>query len=155
MSYRTLLDVQDFFLAFLALHIAFWSGPLSCVATVFPPAPLACILGRSTFLGEVQGKRERARERRRETQKERSISRMVHHVCSCDTFQIFLCSGQRRWPTVPFPSFPLSSEEKKQSKKKKKNLSTGNIPTRKHWINGFEVVWGALFLTWLQPSHPL
>jgi len=33
---------------------------------------LACILGRSTFLGEVQGK-----ERERETKK-RSISRMVH-----------------------------------------------------------------------------
>lgn len=86
-SYHTLLDVWDFSLAFLALHIAFWSVLLFCATVVFPPAPLACILGRSTFLGGVQQKESGSKTK--EKKKENSLLGRDHQVYRHNSWNIW------------------------------------------------------------------
>lgn len=98
-----------------AYRLLIWAAVLC--SNRFP----SCSFGLHTWQIHIPGGgpgKKREREKEWERQKERSISRMVHHVCSCDTFQICLCSAEQSWPAVPFPSFPLSLEEKKQSREK-------------------------------------
>lgn len=126
MSSHTSLDALDSFLAFLVLHIAFWSGPPPCVATVFPPAPLACILGRSTFLGEVQAdvKKEREKQKREKHFKDGSSCLQMWHFSNISLY----CWAEMTRCVSPFIS---TCYRRKRISLKKSKLSTGNCQTRK------------------------